>query len=266
MAQLAQYHGNCHCGAFKFTLKTPELKEVYACNCSSCSKKGYLWTLPAKIEDFAVVNGDETATLSIYECGKRTSAHKFCPTCGTAVMVRMHSAENPIGINLRALSDLDLDSLPVLMNEAANLEPLYQVPEPLATGVVPEGMTVYHGSCHCGAIRYTLLSPHKIATATECNCSICSRNASLWIYPLTTTARFEGVDNLTEYTFASNLVYHGFCKICGVPIRARFVGDSDTGLDLRTMRMNLRTMNGLDLSGLEIKKVDGRATLPAYEV
>ena len=32
------YHGNCHCGAFKFSVQLPELKEAHACNCSICSK------------------------------------------------------------------------------------------------------------------------------------------------------------------------------------------------------------------------------------
>ena len=35
---LENYQGNCHCGAFKFSVKLPELKQVYACNCSICSK------------------------------------------------------------------------------------------------------------------------------------------------------------------------------------------------------------------------------------
>jgi len=34
--QLHTYHGNCHCGAFKFAVKLPEVKDVYACNCSIC--------------------------------------------------------------------------------------------------------------------------------------------------------------------------------------------------------------------------------------
>ncbi len=32
------YHGACHCGAFKFSVKLPELKKVSACGCSICSK------------------------------------------------------------------------------------------------------------------------------------------------------------------------------------------------------------------------------------
>ena len=35
---LKTYHGNCHCGAFQFSVKLPELKQVYACDCSICTK------------------------------------------------------------------------------------------------------------------------------------------------------------------------------------------------------------------------------------
>lgn len=35
---LQTYQGNCHCGAFKFVVKLPVLKQVVACNCSICSK------------------------------------------------------------------------------------------------------------------------------------------------------------------------------------------------------------------------------------
>ena len=35
---LQTYHGNCHCGAFIFSVQLPDLKRVFACNCSICSK------------------------------------------------------------------------------------------------------------------------------------------------------------------------------------------------------------------------------------
>ena len=35
---LETYQGNCHCGAFKFSVRLPELKQVFGCNCSICSK------------------------------------------------------------------------------------------------------------------------------------------------------------------------------------------------------------------------------------
>ena len=36
MAELHTYHGNCHCGAFRFAVRLPEVRDVYACNCSIC--------------------------------------------------------------------------------------------------------------------------------------------------------------------------------------------------------------------------------------
>ncbi|KAJ7834601.1 Mss4-like protein [Mycena leptocephala] len=255
-AQPIEYRGNCHCGAFKFTMKAPELKQAFACTCSICSKNGYIWAFPSK-EDFSIVKGDENSTLKSYEFGKRTLAHKFCPTCGTSVMGR--SADGRFAINIRALMDVDFDSLTVATSDGAALEPLYQVPEPVTAGPVPEGTNVYHGSCHCGAVGYALLSSEEVTTARECNCSICARDGALWIYPATTAVTFKGLDSLAEYTFGRKLVYHKFCTICGVAIGGGLVAG-------RTTALNVRTMNGLDLSALEITKWDGKASLPAYEV
>ncbi|KAJ6532293.1 glutathione-dependent formaldehyde-activating enzyme [Mycena vulgaris] len=259
-AQLIDYHGNCHCGAFKFTFKAPEIKQAFACNCSICSRNGYLWAFPASKEDFVVVTGDENSTLKTYEFGKRTMAHKFCPTCGTSVMARMRNLGGPsAGINIRALADVDAEALTVLISDGAATEPLYQAPEPLAPGPVPEGMTAYTGHCHCGAVVYSLLAPEKITEATWCNCSICSRDAPLWIYPLAKNVTFKGLDSMAEYTFCGGTVYHGFCKICGVSMRERF-----TQPEKKDTALNVRTMNGLDLASLTLSMYDGKAVLPAY--
>ncbi|KAJ7094381.1 Mss4-like protein [Mycena epipterygia] len=260
--QLIDYRGNCHCGAFKFTFKTPELKQVHGCNCSICSKNGYMWAFPASSEDFVVVKGDENTTLKSYEFGKRTMTHKFCPACGTSVMARMNDDSQSVGINIRALEDVNLDSLQVLMDNGAAMEPLYQAPEPLTAGPVPEGTIVYNGNCHCGAVGYTLLNPEKVFKAKECNCSICWRDGSLWIYPDTTRITFKGLDSLVEYKFGPKTVCHGFCKTCGVAVCERFleVGRIDTAL-------NVRTINGLDVASLEIIKLNGKEEyLPLYEV
>ncbi|KAF8174432.1 hypothetical protein K438DRAFT_1848898, partial [Mycena galopus ATCC 62051] len=125
--QVIEYRGNCHCGAFKFTYKAAELKQAFTCNCSICSKNGYLWAFPAKQEDFTV----------------------FCPTCGTSVLGR--TVDGRCGINV-----LIFDSLPVLASDGAATEPS----APLTN--------VYHGSCHCGAVGYTLLSLDKITSVKDC--------------------------------------------------------------------------------------------------
>lgn len=71
---------------------------------------------------------------------------------------------------------------------------------------------------------------------------------------------FEGLDSLAEYTFATKSTYHGFCKNCGVAIRARFTQPGATD-----MAINVRTMNGFDLSAVEIRKYDGKSMMPPYE-
>ncbi|KAL9115613.1 MAG: hypothetical protein Q9187_007232, partial [Circinaria calcarea] len=36
--ELKQYHGSCHCGAFKFSAKLAPLEKVSGCTCSLCFK------------------------------------------------------------------------------------------------------------------------------------------------------------------------------------------------------------------------------------
>ncbi|KAJ7453678.1 Mss4-like protein [Mycena galericulata] len=257
-AQLIDYRGNCHCGAFKFTFKAPTLTQAVACNCSICYKNGYLWGFP---KDLVIIKGDVDSTLRTYEFGKRMMVHKFCPTCGTSVMARKEEENGTVsvGINIRTLADVDFVALPVTTSDGAATEPQYQVPEAVVTGPVAEGTTVYTGNCHCGAVRYALQSREPLAAAKDCNCSICSRDAVVWIYPDTPDVTLTGRDVLVEYTFGRQKTYHGFCGRCGVAICQRFVGR-----DHRSA-LNVRTMNGVDLSALEITTHDGKARLPPYE-
>jgi hypothetical protein len=40
------YHGNCHCGAFKYHVDLPAEKlAALACNCSYCTRSDSLWIL-----------------------------------------------------------------------------------------------------------------------------------------------------------------------------------------------------------------------------
>lgn len=66
---------------------------------------------------------------------------------------------------------------------------------------------VYQGSCHCAATKFSVKAP-TITTASSCNCSICTKNGSLFIYPTDKDFVFELEGPLTEYRFGQKTLGH----------------------------------------------------------
>lgn len=81
--ELKTYSGNCHCGAFKFHIRVPEITSVLDCDCSICFKKGYKWVFPGE-GGFVVDKGE--GTLKGYEFNHHIMSHQFCQNCGTSVL------------------------------------------------------------------------------------------------------------------------------------------------------------------------------------
>ncbi|KAB8077180.1 hypothetical protein BDV29DRAFT_168912 [Aspergillus leporis] len=80
------YNANCHCGTVRFSFSLPSLKstKVNQCNCSIRTKNGYLLVYPLRT-DGLFHSGEKQ--LAQYRFGNRAKPHKFCPNCGTSVLI-----------------------------------------------------------------------------------------------------------------------------------------------------------------------------------
>lgn len=105
------YGGGCHCKAVQFEVDL-ELKEVMECNCSICSKRGWLLTF-APESQFRLLKGEEM--LTVYHFNKKMVHHTFCKVCGTASFGRGSDGKgnNMVAINARCLDDADLSTLTI---------------------------------------------------------------------------------------------------------------------------------------------------------
>ncbi|KAG9648347.1 hypothetical protein KCU95_g11032, partial [Aureobasidium melanogenum] len=263
------YCGNCHCGAFKFSVALSPIKKAARCNCSICSRKGYLFAVPEKPSDFKVEAGE--GVLKTYSFGNGVAEHKFCPTCGSGVMVEAAKLNFlAVNINMFKHGSVDVDNLEISTTDRAKVEPVYQpfvLPEDQRPHI-PDGQKLYTGSCHCQAIKYTVVC-EEIKEVRTCNCSFCSRNADMWIYPPIPSVNMLGTeDKLTNYLFGPERAFHGFCGLCGVDVVNRV--DLHHIFKAPVRPINVRTMDNVVLDDLKIDKVDGwslnKGPYKAYEV
>jgi hypothetical protein len=103
------YSGSCHCGGIAFEVDG-EFSEAVECNCSHCSRKGYLlWFVP---RDRLRLKSPE-ANLSTYRFNKHVISHHFCPTCGCAPfgIGADPSGAATAAINVRCLEGVDLAAI-----------------------------------------------------------------------------------------------------------------------------------------------------------
>ncbi|KAJ2902843.1 uncharacterized protein MKZ38_000037 [Zalerion maritima] len=118
---------------------------------------------------------------------------------------------------------------------------------------------MYGAGCHCGYITFkiTLTPPLEQQQPNDCGCSICRRNGYLLVYPLKTDVQFHGESRqrCAEYRFNAKNRAHLFCPKCG----------SALGIDFEKIApkygINVRSLNGVDMGSLNIRKDDGVQTM-----
>jgi len=96
--------GGCHSGRAPFRL-TADLSGVTECNCSICTKKGFLHLIVPP-EQFELLNGKDALTTYRFNTG--TARHTFCATCGIHPFYVPRSDPDKIDVNVRCLEGVDL--------------------------------------------------------------------------------------------------------------------------------------------------------------
>jgi hypothetical protein len=93
--------GGCHCGSVRFKVRIKEHKAL-ECNCSICSKKGFINLITAA-KNFVLLEGEEN--LSTYRFNTQTAEHRFCKICGIHPFSRPRSHPGSYDVNARCLDD-----------------------------------------------------------------------------------------------------------------------------------------------------------------
>jgi hypothetical protein len=95
-----KHTGGCHCGRVRFEVIAPAHIQVLECNCSICSKAGYLHLIVPR-DRFTLLSGREALTL--YTFNTHTARHWFCSICGIKSFYVPRSHPDGLSINVRCL-------------------------------------------------------------------------------------------------------------------------------------------------------------------
>ena len=111
----------------------------------------------------------------------------------------------------------------------------------------------HQGGCHCGKVRFRAQA--DLSEVMECNCSHCAMKGFLLAFtPRDNFELLAGEGETTEYRFGKHVIAHRFCRTCGV--QAFALGAMPDGSEVAAI--NARCVDGIDLTALNRKQVDGR--------
>ncbi len=112
------YRGGCHCGRVRYEVSGP-MERVSQCNCSICTKKGYLHWIVSR-ERFRLLT--PLSELATYVFNTGLAKHHFCPVCGVASFYVPRSDPERIDVNVRCVEGVELEGLVPVPFDGRNWE------------------------------------------------------------------------------------------------------------------------------------------------
>ena len=116
------HKGGCHCGKVRFEVLAPAQLEVGDCNCSMCSKFGYLHLMVQK-ERFRLLSGEEVLTAYRFNTG--TANHLFCSNCGVKSFYVPRSHPDGYSVNARCIDEGTVTGMTIGAIDGRNWEKHY---------------------------------------------------------------------------------------------------------------------------------------------
>src|SRR4030095_2462129 len=114
-----KHKGGCHCGGVTFEVEAPAEIEAYECNCSICSKSGFLHLIVPKSR-FTLIQGSES--LSTYTFNTGVAKHLFCKMCGVKSFYIPRSHPDGYSVNVRCLEPATIGKITVRPIDGKNWE------------------------------------------------------------------------------------------------------------------------------------------------
>ncbi len=105
---MTRHSGGCHCGRVRFSVKAPATIDAVRCNCSICSKSGYLHLFVSR-QDFELRQGEDF--LTTYKFNTGVARHLFCRVCGVKSFYVPRSHPEGISVNVNCLDERSIESV-----------------------------------------------------------------------------------------------------------------------------------------------------------
>ena len=122
------HKGGCHCGKIRYEVQAPETLDVTECNCSICSKSGYLHLIVPKSR-FNLISGKDV--LETYTFDTHEAKHLFCRTCGIKSFYIPRSHPDGYSVNARCLDEGTVKGMNIEKFDGKNWEDNIDKLEPL---------------------------------------------------------------------------------------------------------------------------------------
>ena len=119
---MIKHTGGCHCGRVRFEVTAPAKITVSECNCSICSKSGYLH-LVVPAERFKLLSGADS--LATYTFNTGTARHLFCKVCGIKSFYVPRSHPDGFSVNARCLDPGTVEEMSLRQTNGREWEKQY---------------------------------------------------------------------------------------------------------------------------------------------